>query len=257
LLAPDLPLLDCHAHIAPDVTTAQISGLDGAYVFAVTRSPAEAQYAASRRDATLTWGFGVHPAVPDALPQLTPERLSQATTQHVLIGEVGLDRRGPLSEQTRALETILTGCRDKPVLLSLHSTGRTRQILDVLAQQSHPGAILHWFNGTPDEIAQAVELGCYFSVNNAMTVERLAQIPRRLMLPETDFPASRRTTLAGKPGDVRALEQSLARRDSTDIATIRAGWYRNLGRIAAAAGAVGRLSDGLQNAIVAASNLKA
>lgn len=251
--SPDLPLLDCHAHIASDVTLAQISGLDGAHVFAVTRSPAEAQYAVNRRDAKLTWGFGVHPGVPDALTQLTPERLSRAITQHVLIGEVGLDRRGSLSEQTAALEAILTSCREQPVLLSLHSTGRTRQTLDLLKQQSHPGAILHWFNGTPDEIAEAVELGCYFSVNHAMTDERLAQIPRHLMLPETDFPSSRRATLASKPGDVRALERRLARRDSTDVATIRAAWYRNLGRIAAAAGAVGRLSVGLQSAIVTAS----
>ncbi|NEC91795.1 hypothetical protein [Streptomyces sp. SID12501] len=33
----ELPPLDCHAHIAPDVTPAQIDALHGAVVFAVTR----------------------------------------------------------------------------------------------------------------------------------------------------------------------------------------------------------------------------
>src|SRR5690349_879515 len=63
----DLPPLDCHAHIAPDVTRSQIRALNGAIIFAMTRSPAEAGAAARRSDATILWGYGAHPGVPAAV----------------------------------------------------------------------------------------------------------------------------------------------------------------------------------------------
>lgn len=248
----DLPPLDCHAHVAPDVTAAQIAGLNGAVVLAMTRSPAEARVAAHRRDPTLVWGFGVHPALPSALAALTADVAARAAAEHVLIGEIGLDRRGPAGPQQAALETVLDACQGQPVLLSLHSTGRTRQLLETVRQQPHPGAVLHWFNGTQDEIAEAAALGCYFSVNNAMTDERLALVPRSRMLPETDFPASRKTTLAATPGDTAPLERRLAARDGTDTATIRAAWYRNLRRLADSAGATGLLPQHLQALLAAA-----
>ncbi len=173
----ELPPLDCHAHIAPDVTRPQIAGLKGALVFAMTRTPGEARAAARRADATLAWGFGAHPGLPDAINRLDDAALHAAVDAHVVMGEIGLDRRGPDGPQRDALEAILGACHGQPVLLSLHSTGRTGQLLDVLREKPHPGAVLHWFNGTPNEISEAIALGCYFSVNNAMSDDRLAQIP--------------------------------------------------------------------------------
>lgn len=249
---PELPPLDCHAHIAPDVTPRQVAALNGAVVFAVTRSPAEARAAARRQDTTLVWGWGAHPNVPAALASVTPDTAAAGIAAHVLVGEIGLDRRGP-TDQHAAFDTVLAACQDQSVLLSVHSTGRTRQVLDALRQQPHAGTILHWFNGTPDEIAEAVDLGFYFSVNNAMTDQRLAAVPRDRMLPETDFPASRTNTLAARPGDTTALEQRLADRDGTDPATVRAAWYRNLGRLAAAAGADARLPARLQQHLTVAA----
>lgn len=237
----ELPALDCHAHIAPDVTPAQVAGLRGSLVFAMTRSPAEARAASRRNDQTLLWGFGAHPGVSAAVAAVNEAVLVQAVSDFVLLGEVGLDRRGPAAPQLHALETVLAASSGHPVLLSLHSTGRTRQLLDTLRQQPHAGAILHWFNGSPDEIADATDLGCYFSVNNAMNDERLALIPASRQLPETDFPASRRTILASRPGDTAPLERRLALRDGVSETAVRVGWYANLRRLAESAGVAGRL----------------
>lgn len=245
----DLPPLDCHAHIAPDVTRTQVEGLNRALVFAMTRTSGEARAAARRSDPTLVWGFGAHPGLPDAISRLNEAALRAAVETHVVMGEIGLDRRGPAGPQRDALEAIFDACQGQPVLLSLHSTGRTRQLLDVLREKPHPGAVLHWFNGSPDEISEAVALGCYFSVNNAMSDERLAQIPPDRMLPETDFPASRRTTLASKPGDTHALEQRLAQRDDIPEHAVRHGFYRSLAGLAAAAGVRSRLPRGFQEAL--------
>lgn len=245
----DLPPLDCHAHIAPDVTRFQIAGLQGALVFAMTRTPGEARAAARRSDPTLAWGFGAHPGLPDAISGLDDAALRAAVETHVVMGEIGLDRRGPAGPQRDALERILGASQGRPVLLSLHSTGRTRELLDVLRENPHPGAVLHWFNGTAEEISEAIALGCYFSVNNAMSDDRLAQIPSDRMLPETDFPASRKTIRASKPGDARALENRLAQRDGVSGTAVRHGFYRSLAGLTAAAGVRPRLPRGFQQAL--------
>ena len=229
--SPSLPRLDCHAHIAPDVTAPQIAALNGAIVFAMTRSPNEAAAAAGRRDETILWGYGAHPGLKTTASQVTQERVRRAVDDHVIIGEVGLDRGTSLGPQETAFDTILEICTGQPVLLSIHSTGRTREVLSALARRPHPGAILHWFNGSAQEIHEAVKLGCYFSINAAMTDERISWIPRDRLLPETDFPSSRRSTRARLPADVDHLEERLAALTGEPTDQIRSLWYRNLGQL--------------------------
>lgn len=126
-------------------------------------------------------------------------------------------------------------------------------MLALLRQRPHPGAVLHWFNGTQDEIAEAAELGCYFSVNSAMTDDRLAAMPPDRVMPETDFPSSRRTILASRPGDMTTLEQRLALRDGITEQDVRRRWWTNFGRLAEAAGVTGRLPDRWLEAVQRAS----
>lgn len=205
-----LPMLDTHAHVAPDVTPAQVRALGNAHVFAVTRSIAEARLVARRKDTNLTWGLGVHPGKPDALAAYNDDTFRRALDYFSLVGEVGMDRRGDRTQQREVFESILTACTNRTVLISIHSTGRTNDVLKALTDQPHPGAILHWFNGTLDEIDKAAALGCYFSVNAAMTPEIIAHMPVERLLTETDFPSSRRKTQASKPGDVQAIERLIA-----------------------------------------------
>ncbi|MEU4215897.1 TatD family hydrolase [Actinoplanes sp. NPDC026623] len=245
----NLPTLDCHAHIAPDVTAPQIRALNGAIIFAMTRTPAEANYAANREDPTILWSYGVHPGVPGAIAALTEDGIRSALKRHLVIGEIGLDRKSVLEPQTAALDLILRVCADQPVLLSLHSTGRTSHLLDALHKRPHAGAILHWFNGTRDDIERAAAMGCYFSVNAAMSDERLAWIPRDRLLPETDFPSSRRTTQARRPGDTTFLEQRLSTLTDQPETAVREMWYRNLAELADRAGILPRLPAQLQRLI--------
>ncbi len=245
----DLPRLDCHAHIAPDVTTAQIAALGGAIVFAMTRSPAEAAAAARRRDDTILWGYGAHPGLKTSVAQITKEGIQGAINDHVLLGEIGLDRGATLGPQREAFDTILDACANQPVLLSIHSTGRTGEVVSALTHRPHPGAILHWFNGTADQIRQAAELGCYFSVNAAMTDERIGWIPRNRLLPETDFPSSRRSTRARIPGDIHYLEQRIADLNSEPVERVRSLWYQNLAQLVKAAGVEARLPLGISRII--------
>ncbi|MFG3301535.1 TatD family hydrolase [Micromonospora chersina] len=249
--ALSLPRLDCHAHIAPDVTQAQITALDGAFIFAMTRSPAEARAAARRSDDTIIWGYGVHPGLKASVDAVTVEDVRAAAQQHVLIGEVGLDKSTAFAPQQAALAKILEGCHQQPVLISLHSTGRTAELVSAVERQPHPGAILHWFNGTASEIGRATEVGCYFSVNATMTDERLTLIPPDRILPETDFPSSRRSTKAKLPGDTAFLESRLATLHNASPSEIRRAWYRNLAALVRRSETQHRLPLGLQQVLAA------
>ncbi|ROR38182.1 TatD family hydrolase [Kitasatospora cineracea] len=252
LYPDDLPSLDCHAHIAPDVTPAQINALAGAVVFAVTRTPAEAAFAGRRQDSTLVWGSGVHPGVAAALRDFQPQQFSSTLRTHCLIGEVGLDRRGDLQRQTQVLTEVLAAAKDEPVLLSLHSTGRTGPLIDLLTTNPHPGAILHWFLGSPEERQQALDLGAYFSVNAAMPDEALATIPLHRLLPETDFPASRRATGAKLPGVTTPLEERLARLHRTTTPAIRRRLWQNLRELTTRTQVLDRLPEPVVDLILEA-----
>ena len=250
--SPSLPRLDCHAHIAPDVTVPQVAALNGAIIFAMTRSPDEAAAAARRHDETILWGYGAHPGLKTATVQVTEDRVRRAVVNHLIIGEVGLDRGSALHPQQAAFDTILKTCTGHPVLLSIHSTGRTREAVAALGRHPHPGAILHWFNGTEQEICEAAGLGCYFSVNAAMSDERIGWMPRERLLPETDFPSSRRSTRAKLPADIDHLEERMVRLTGEAPEQIRLMWYRNLGRLTRAARVESRLPDTIKKILRAA-----
>src|SRR5262245_42343908 len=107
----------------------------------MTRSPAEAAAAARRNDTTILWGYGAHPGLKTSVEQITRDKVQRAIDDHILVGEVGLDRGTALGPQQAAFDTILDACADQPVLLSIHSTGRTAEVVAALARRPHPGAI--------------------------------------------------------------------------------------------------------------------
>lgn len=244
-----LPSLDCHAHIAPDVTRSQLASLGSTQVFAVTRSLSEAAQVADRADNDLTWGLGVHPGVPAARTNYDPETFRRLLPRFALVGEVGLDKRGPRGEQERILADVFEACANRPVFISVHSTGRTREVVDLLVRHRHPGAILHWFLGTADEMKRAVAAGAYFSVNNAMSDDLIVAVPRERVLSETDFPA--RQVRARLPGETLTIENRLARIWQTSQEETRYQLWANLKKLAIDSGAIDAVSDSLADALLA------
>lgn len=238
-----LRTLDCHAHIAPDVTRDQLATLRDTHIFAVTRSLSEAKKVADRADPPLTWGIGVHPGVAAARGGYNPDTFRQLLPRFALVGEIGLDRRGARAEQDQILSDVLEACKERPVFISIHSTGRTGEVVDMVKQHPHPGVILHWFLGTSDQIAKAVAAGVYFSVNNAMSAEMLAAIPRDRILTETDFPA--RQTRARLPGETDPIERRLAQAWRLSEEEARHQLWVNLKRLAVDSGAIDAVSDSL------------
>lgn len=248
-----LPPLDCHAHVAPDVTPRQVAGLEGAQVFAVTRTLAEAALVAGRRDLGLVWGLGVHPGDRIARSAFDIATFAGLLDQFTLVGEIGLDRRGgDMARQQQILDEILTSLQGRPVLASLHSTGAVDEVLEVVTRSPSPGAILHWFTGDRSQIQRAATLGCYFSVNAAMSDEQLARLPPDRILPETDYPSSRRRTGARRPGDLQDLETRLDTVWPQAEVSVRRQFYRNLRELTISSRAIERLPEQLVDLLLVA-----
>ncbi len=238
-----MPALDAHAHLAPDVTPAQVRQLGHCHVFAVTRTLAEAAHVQDHPAPTITWGLGVHPGVTRARNSFDLRLFKQLIKRFALVGEVGIDARAGHREQQSAIfRAVLRICADEPVLLSIHSSGATSTVLDLLTEQPHPGVILHWWNPSdPRDLDRALKAGAYFSVNAAMDAETLTRIPITKVLTETDFPAPK--VNARHPGDIAPIEERLASIHGITPAAMRATAWTNLHNLATRCGAIERLPN--------------
>jgi TatD DNase family protein len=244
------PPLDTHAHIKPDIAPHELDALD-AYVVAVTRTPAEYQTVQHRDDQTTVWGLGCHPGLARASKAFDADTFEQLMATAALIGEVGLDggSRVPMDLQTANLATILRTLERTPLVASLHSAGATRQLVSLLEQHAPPGLVLHWWRGTREETACAVELGCYFSVNSRdlKNPSVVGVAPRDRILTETDHPAGDRSEPPPRrPGHMPKITSALAGAWATTPDEVRAQVWRNWRTVTLATQTADRLPPAFQ-----------
>lgn len=237
----ELPHLDTHAHVAPDVTRSQLNELGRAHIFAMTRTLDEAEAVCVRDDAMVTWGLGVHPGRADALHGFEHDRFVQLLKSFAVVGEVGLDKRGHADLQGSVFSRVLSLCSDQPVILSIHTAGRVNAALESLRVSPQRGAVLHWFLGSTEQLHEAVRLGAYFSVNAAMPTSLLSAVPGNRVLTETDFPARR--SRARRPGDTNAIEEVLAECWRVPPDVVRHRVWANLKRLLLDTGAIDRVGE--------------
>ncbi|NOW00184.1 TatD DNase family protein [Isoptericola chiayiensis] len=206
----------------------------------MTRTLDEARQVRSRRDTALVWGVGVHPGLAAARAAWDAEQFKELIGSFALVGEIGLDRRGgDFPRQRSILKEILSVVSDEPVLVSVHSSGAAAEVVECLCEADVRGAILHWFNGDSDDTMRAVDSGAYFSVNAAMSPDRVSMFPPERVLCETDFPARR--IGARQPADVQSAERMLSQIWNKTVAEVRAKTWWNLRNLSESSGAIERL----------------
>jgi len=230
------PLIDMHCHLDlyPD-PQAQASTIksSGAYVLSVTTTPMawEKSSALAMGNTRIKTALGLH-------PQLAAERLGelaifdQLLPQTRYVGEVGLDGstecKASWEQQMQVFDHVLASCmREGGKILTLHSRGAAMAVLNAL--ERHPGfgvAVLHWFSGTPKELARAVEMDCWFSVGSGMLKSRKGRelaksIPPDRLLTETDGPFVRLNGKALEPAQCQGAIDELARYWSLDAQATR------------------------------------
>jgi TatD DNase family protein len=145
-------------------------------------------------------GLGLH-------PELIGQRGNEAEMLLSLlpktrwVGEIGVDGspqyRGSYKKQLDIFERIVGECNSLGnKVLSIHSRRAPKSVLEILSAFPKKGDvkyILHWFSGSKVQAKQAIELGCFFSINESMvsnerSLKLLEVIPSDRILIETDEP---------------------------------------------------------------------
>jgi TatD DNase family protein len=199
----------CHLDLYPNgLELAREVNKRNEFTFAVTTSP-RAYYATSRVFSGLQnikVGLGLHPEVAEAkVGEL--DALVGGIAGAQFIGEIGLDGssrfRQNLQLQERIFQATLQECAARGGrILSIHSRGAERRVIELLATQTDVGVpVMHWFSGGMADLQTAIRIGCWFSVGPAMLAgdkgrSLLARIPFDRVLPETDGPFA---IINGKP----------------------------------------------------------
>ena len=231
-------LVDFHCHLdlyddhAAAVAAAERAGVR---TLAVTTTPR-----AWPRNQALASGTRHVRAALGLHPQLVSKRAGELSlwegylAEARYVGEVGLDA-GPrfyqsLDMQKAVFTRVLQACaRRGGKILTVHSVRAVPAVLDLLEVHLPPPrgrVILHWFTGSKAEARRAADLGCYFSVNAAMSAtERhrtlVAALPIDRLLTETDGPFTATAGRPSQPEDVANAVEGLARlhdRSVRDIA---------------------------------------
>lgn len=151
-------------------------------------------------------------------PELVAERsnekglLFDCMNRCEIIGEIGIDgsprARDSLRLQREIFEEVLKRA-DKygGKIMSIHSRGAEKDVLELLYKyKGNSIPALHWFTGTQRETEQALEMGCWFSINPNMCSTKsgkavISKIPIERMLPETDAPFTQKGSEPYMPWD--------------------------------------------------------
>ncbi|OIQ97590.1 putative deoxyribonuclease YjjV [mine drainage metagenome] len=233
----------CHLDLYPDHQAAVREAEEaGVFTLAVTTTPKAWPRNLELAQATrhVRAALGLH-------PQLVAERASELTlwdahlSETRYIGEVGLDA-GPrfyksFDLQKQVFQHVLQRCAEAgDKVITVHSIRAAKAVLDHIEAYLPPTkgkVVLHWFTGSKAEAKRALELGCYFSINAAMLVNKrhssmVAAIPLDRLLTETDGPFTKTTERPSKPGDVAVVVEALGRLHRMSPSTLAATVRSNL-----------------------------
>jgi TatD DNase family protein len=233
----------CHLDLYPDheaaIARAEAAGV---YTLTVTTTPKAwpRNHALTRDTHFVRAALGLH-------PQLVAERASELSLweRHLpetrYVGEVGLDA-GPrfyrsLDLQKRIFRRVLECCAIAGgKVLTVHSVRAVTPVLDLIEQylsRDRGSTVLHWFTGSRSEAKRAATLGCFFSVNAAMTLSDkgralIAELPLDRLLTETDGPFTQHAGRPAEPADVRAAIDAIAGVRAMSAEDVAAAVRRNL-----------------------------
>lgn len=245
---PNLVDLHCHLDLYPDFEqVVNRSEHAGVFTLTVTTTPK-----AWRRNAEVTAATKHVRAALGLHPQLVAERAGELRLWEKLlpetryVGEVGLDA-GPryyrsFDSQRAVFAHVLQACAEAgDKILSVHSVRSAKIVLDMVEAYLPPDrgqVVLHWFTGSASEARRAVDLGCYFSVNEAMLdkegkIAFLRSLPRDRLLTETDGPFTKAGLRAAEPIDAARAVRSLASLLETPEPDIRRMIVANLRQLLA------------------------
>ena len=194
-------LYDTHFHLDLQKNVkAAIEEISANKIYTIAMTNLPALYEKEQKeyeDSYIRIALGFHPELIGEYKKYIPmmwEKLPSAR----YVGEVGLDFSDGAykKEQLIFFEELTEKCReDKDKISSIHSRKAETEVLNCLRGSFSFKPILHWYTGNIKNIENAVDMGCYFSVNQKMVktlkFKKMAEIiPLNRILLETDSPFS-------------------------------------------------------------------
>ena len=190
--------------------------------------------------------LGFHPLIIknyDTNEILKFEKLIDKTSY---IGEIGLDfsREGINTKDlqiqvfTKILSIIKNNTSRK--ILSLHSRGAEKEVLNYLIENKIKYAIFHWYTGNIGVIQNILNAGYYFSINTAMIKSKkgneiISRLPTNRILVESDGPYIEKNGEPIYPYDVLEVYKYIARKKNITIAEtidfVKSNFYDLIRRI--------------------------
>lgn len=236
--------VDAHCHLDQYPDPRAVAGScdeSQTYTIAVTNLPstfANTQRIASGRQFVRA-AAGLHPQLIEQQPKAVGELL-ELIEKTKYVGEVGLDYTkatvGARQLQRDALERIFDRCEALGGrVITIHSRRAADDVLDLVNSLKRSTVILHWFSGSAKAGARGVAMGCFFSVNPAMTRSAngrgiIAAIPDDQLLTETDGPFVTHAGRAVYPFEVTSFLPAIAELRGTTSAELRSCILRNFAR---------------------------
>lgn len=114
------------------------------------------------------------------------------------IGEVGLDnlRKSPddFDSQKKIFEKIIDACSEKKnKILTIHSRRAEEEVISIIGNDFPGKVIMHWYSGSINNLAKALDCGFNFSINSAMINSAhgnniIKYLPLENLLLESDSP---------------------------------------------------------------------
>lgn len=150
----------------------------------------------------IRFALGLHPELINQYTEQIPlffERLKNCR----YVGEIGLDFK-KTDEYSRKLQVdtfgkIVNECNKYGgKILSIHSRGAAKEVIDIIGTDFNGKVILHWFSGNLTELERAINNNYFFSINGDMVNSKRGQniikrIPANRLLIESDGPFTKDT----------------------------------------------------------------
>lgn len=178
---------------------------NGHTIIGMTNCPEHfaAGYSIVRSYLRIRLSLGFHPHVVKEIYTQLPlfDKMEKETS---FIGEIGLDfSKNFLSTkeiQLQVFEHLCQTLSHKKKIISIHSTKAETEVLSFIEKYSLKTPILHWYTGPLDLVDQAIALGCYFSINESMTLTYkgkriISKLPPDRILTESDAPFNRHSNI--------------------------------------------------------------
>lgn len=139
--------------------------------------------------------LGYHPELVKDFPEQM-ETFKEMLPFARYIGEIGIDGtvrdKQIMLRQENIFDKILEVTSGKDKILSVHSRFASKEVMQHL-NGFNGKVILHWFSGRMQDLEEAVDKGCFFSINPQMIKSKagetiISHIPVHRILLESDAP---------------------------------------------------------------------